>query len=177
MPSFLSLSPKWQLHCPFSYIVLQIKIHLLQIHLRATQNLQKPSVKMLSFTARRAFATRSFATSARFQKSVVDSVKDAAKAVDDTVSKAAVSGIEKGGMYLLPSPLLLLALFISSSFVTSIGCRLAQARNHPFSIHSEKVQTRNKNPTWTNKIIHRTTRRPSQESSKRILWRSTGQSP
>lgn len=40
---------------------------------------------------------RLFTTSARFQKSTVDSVKDAAKKVDRTVSNAAVKGIEKGG--------------------------------------------------------------------------------
>lgn len=51
---------------------------------------------MFSFTARRV-AVRSFATSARLNKTVVDTAKDAVKAVDNTVSKAAVAGIEKGG--------------------------------------------------------------------------------
>ena len=39
---------------------------------------------------------RLFSTTPRAQKSVVDSVKDAAKAVDRTISGAAVKGIEKG---------------------------------------------------------------------------------
>ncbi|KAK5006751.1 hypothetical protein LTR28_006123 [Elasticomyces elasticus] len=40
---------------------------------------------------------RLFSTSVRSQKSVTDSVKDAAKAVDRTIADAAVKGIEKGG--------------------------------------------------------------------------------
>lgn len=40
---------------------------------------------------------RLFSTTPTVRKSVVDSVKDAAKAVDQTISGAAVKGIEKGG--------------------------------------------------------------------------------
>ena len=41
---------------------------------------------------------RLFNTNARLQKSVTETVKDAAKAVDEKLSGAAVKGIEKGGM-------------------------------------------------------------------------------
>jgi hypothetical protein len=40
---------------------------------------------------------RLFSTNARFQKSAAETVKDAAKVVDRTISDAAVKGIEKGG--------------------------------------------------------------------------------
>jgi hypothetical protein len=43
---------------------------------------------------------RLFSTNARLQKSATETIKDAAKVVDRTISDAAVSGIEKGGMYL-----------------------------------------------------------------------------
>merc|ERR1712227_702002 len=39
---------------------------------------------------------RLFSTNARFQKSAAETVKDAAQAVDRTISDAAVKGIEKG---------------------------------------------------------------------------------
>jgi hypothetical protein len=40
---------------------------------------------------------RLFSTNARFQKSAVDTIKEAAQAVDRTISDAAVKGIETGG--------------------------------------------------------------------------------
>ena len=43
---------------------------------------------------------RLFSTTPAFRKSPVDTAKDAAKAVDRTVSDTIVKGIEKGGMYL-----------------------------------------------------------------------------
>lgn len=42
-------------------------------------------------------SARLFSTNARLQKSATETVKDAAKAVDRSVSNAAVKGIEKGG--------------------------------------------------------------------------------
>lgn len=45
---------------------------------------------------------RLFSTNARFQKSAAETVKDAAKVVDKTISDAAVKGIEKGGTSSLP---------------------------------------------------------------------------
>lgn len=45
---------------------------------------------------------RLFTTSARFQKSVVDSAKDTAKKVDRTVSDEIVKGIETGGTSSIP---------------------------------------------------------------------------
>lgn len=53
-------------------------------------------------TARTSFvrsslpATRAFSTAFQPRKSATDTVKDAAKKVDRTVSDAAVAGIEKG---------------------------------------------------------------------------------
>jgi hypothetical protein len=44
-------------------------------------------------------STRLFTSNARLQKSATEAVKDAAKKVDRTISDAAVTGIEKGGMY------------------------------------------------------------------------------
>ena len=41
---------------------------------------------------------RLFSTNARLQKSATETVKDTLKAVDRTVSDAAVKGISKGGM-------------------------------------------------------------------------------
>ncbi|KAK5006889.1 hypothetical protein LTR16_009256, partial [Cryomyces antarcticus] len=43
-----------------------------------------------------ARSARLFSTSARYQKSPVDTIKETAKAVDRTISDAAVKGIEKG---------------------------------------------------------------------------------
>ena len=40
---------------------------------------------------------RLFSTNARLQKSATETIKDAAKTIDRTVSDAAVKGIEKGG--------------------------------------------------------------------------------
>ena len=42
---------------------------------------------------------RLFSTSPPVRKSATDTIKDAAKAVDRTISDAAVKGIETGGMY------------------------------------------------------------------------------
>ncbi|RII05801.1 hypothetical protein CUC08_Gglean009016 [Alternaria sp. MG1] len=42
---------------------------------------------------------RLFSTTPVARKSPVDAIKDAAKAVDRTISGAAVKGIEKGGTY------------------------------------------------------------------------------
>lgn len=42
---------------------------------------------------------RLFSTQARLQKSATETVKDAAKAVDRTVSDTVVKGIEKGGTF------------------------------------------------------------------------------
>lgn len=44
-------------------------------------------------------STRLFTTNARLQKTATETVKDAAKAVDRTISDAAVKGIEKGGTF------------------------------------------------------------------------------
>ena len=52
-----------------------------------------------TLTSRRAFATSPLA-----QKSPVDTAKNAVKQADKTVSQAAVSGIEKGGMPPASSP-------------------------------------------------------------------------
>lgn len=62
-----------------------------------------------SFCATTPASTRYFSAGARFQKSPVETVKDAAKAVDRTISDAAVKGIETGGTCLEP-------LLSSSSF-------------------------------------------------------------
>jgi hypothetical protein len=45
---------------------------------------------------------RLFSTTPVARKSPVEAVKDAAKAIDRTISGAAVKGIEKGGTYNLP---------------------------------------------------------------------------
>lgn len=47
--------------------------------------------------------SRAFTTTPLARKSVVDSVVDAVKAVDRSVSGAAVKGIEKGGMWCISS--------------------------------------------------------------------------
>ncbi|CAN9389432.1 unnamed protein product [Alternaria alternata] len=54
---------------------------------------------------------RLFSTTPVARKSPVDAIKDAAKAVDRTISGAAVKGIEKGGTYTFPSitPLIYIA--------------------------------------------------------------------
>lgn len=46
---------------------------------------------------------RLFSTTPVARKSPVETVKDAAKAIDRTISGAAVKGIEKGGTYILLS--------------------------------------------------------------------------
>jgi hypothetical protein len=48
---------------------------------------------------------RLFSTTPVARKSPVETVKDAAKAIDKTISGAAVKGIEKGGTYILLSPM------------------------------------------------------------------------
>lgn len=53
------------------------------------------------FRTQIARQARLFSTSPIARKSPVETVKDAAKAVDQTISGAAVKGIEKGGMYTL----------------------------------------------------------------------------
>lgn len=50
------------------------------------------------FRTQIARQARLFSTSHIARKSPVEAVKDAAKAVDRTISGAAVKGIEKGGM-------------------------------------------------------------------------------
>ena len=59
-----------------------------------------------ALAARRATpaAVSRFSTSPRAQKSAVDATKDAAKAVDRTISDAAVKGIDTGGR-MSPAPL------------------------------------------------------------------------
>ena len=57
---------------------------------------------------------RLFSTNARFQKSAVDTLKEAAKTVDRTISDAAVKGIETGGMSFPSLPLFQLSLTLSS---------------------------------------------------------------
>lgn len=47
---------------------------------------------------------RLFSTTPIARKSPVEAIKDAAKAVDKTISGAAVKGIEKGGMYMSSYP-------------------------------------------------------------------------
>jgi hypothetical protein len=47
---------------------------------------------------------RLFSTTPIARKSPVETIKDAAKAVDRTISGAAVKGIEKGGMSSCPVP-------------------------------------------------------------------------
>lgn len=47
----------------------------------------------------RTAGLRSFSAQPRLQKTATETVKDAAKAVDRTISDAAVKGIEKGGQY------------------------------------------------------------------------------
>jgi hypothetical protein len=44
---------------------------------------------------------RLFSTTPVTRKSPVEAIKDAAKAVDKTISGAAVKGIEKGGTYII----------------------------------------------------------------------------
>jgi hypothetical protein len=51
---------------------------------------------------------RLFSTNARLQKSAVDTIKEAAQAVDRTISDAAVKGIETGGT----SSILTFSLFL-----------------------------------------------------------------
>lgn len=57
---------------------------------------------------------RLFSTTPIARKSPVETIKDAAKAVDKTISGAAVKGIEKGGTYTLPSIRLVLPDIIAS---------------------------------------------------------------
>jgi hypothetical protein len=47
---------------------------------------------------------RLFSTTPIARKSPVETIKDAAKAVDKTISGAAVKGIEKGGKFTEPHP-------------------------------------------------------------------------
>ena len=54
---------------------------------------------------------RLFSTTVRSQKSVTESVKDAAKAVDRTIADAALKGLEKGGT-------------CQAAFQTGHGCHL-----------------------------------------------------
>ncbi|CAD0090311.1 unnamed protein product [Aureobasidium vineae] len=48
---------------------------------------------------------RLFSTNARLQKSATETIKEAAQAVDRTISDAAVKGIETGGMSSIPLPI------------------------------------------------------------------------
>lgn len=54
-------------------------------------------MSMIRATLARQSGLRLFTTSARYQKSVTDTIKDAAKSVDQTVANAAVKGIEAAG--------------------------------------------------------------------------------
>jgi hypothetical protein len=51
------------------------------------------------FRQQLARQVRLFSTTPIARKSPVETIKDAAKVVDRTISDAAVKGIEKGGMY------------------------------------------------------------------------------
>jgi hypothetical protein len=70
----------------------------LQLHLSHTQ------ITATMFRSSIIRNARLFSTNARFQKSAVDTIKEAAQAVDRTISDAAVKGIETGGTLLIISP-------------------------------------------------------------------------
>jgi hypothetical protein len=59
---------------------------------------------------------RLFSTTPIARKSPVETIKDAAKAVDRTLSGAAVKGIEKGGKFMQPYP------FIPMFSITATHC-------------------------------------------------------
>lgn len=93
--------------------VLFLRIQLDQSHqaINHSRSVNKQSLHLhpqvfncqsaIMFRAAVARNVRLFSTNVRLQKSATESVKDGLKAVDRTVSDAAVKGIEKGGMFLM----------------------------------------------------------------------------
>jgi hypothetical protein len=66
---------------------------------------KKPTHTINMFRQQIARQARLFSTTPVARKSPVETIKDAAKAVDRTISGAAVKGIEKGGTYKTFTPL------------------------------------------------------------------------
>jgi hypothetical protein len=68
-----------------------------------TQNTQTSHIHIITmFRQQIARQARLFSTTPIARKSPVETIKDAAKAVDRTISGAAVKGIEKGGTSSFP---------------------------------------------------------------------------
>jgi hypothetical protein len=69
-------------------------------HLSNTYTPNTDNLSAIMFRTQLARQVRLFSTSPIVRKSPVESVKDAAKTVDRTISDQVVKGIEKGGMYI-----------------------------------------------------------------------------